>query len=1325
MDDTAAQAIKACDKDGPLMMYVSKMVPTADKGRFHAFGRVFSGTIATGQKVRIQGPHYKPGSKEDLNIKNIQRTVLFLRFWALAALHREPFPEFCERSRRLATLLLPFPAERVSPSDSRSPPSVGPSSYKRVSVDAMPKTQKKEKKVVKDDSDSDADVAPEPAPVKDKKKKSEEEEVDMALFGKKKKKDKKDDDDDDGEKKKKKEKKDKDGDDDGEKKKKKSKRVPLIGEVLDVSPVPKKDRLRLCKVRVGDFDPVQIVTNAKNVVVGGRFIVAPPGITTPGGVEVKQATVGGVESDGMFCGPKEMGWDTDVLPLEEAVMVADDAEIGTPAPSMEAAEEAYQAREKAAAAKAAAKADPKKKGKKGKAAAEDDEDMDALLAEFAPEAKAEESTAKGKKGKKGKKQGDDEDLDAILGEFKDESAPAPAAEPAPAAAAPAPETAKAEEPAKEEDAKTLANRKKKEKKKAKAAGGMWGDDDAAAPAEGAAADAAEAPAAEAPAPAPKAKGGKEKKETATMRAIREKLEAQKKLEEEKAAFEAEQKRLVEEEKRRVEEEEKAAEEARQKKREAKLAKIQKQKAEGTYMSKAEKLRAQRAKELREQFGFTMGGDDDEDGEKEEGANEEKPKDQKKKPVVASKLKKKKQEQKKEDEAEDEEKPPPSPDTKPASPEKKPAKPEQQVEDDDDEDDGWEKIEKEEPEEDKKDEEEEKGSDDEGSDSDSDSSSSSSSGSSSSDIEYRSPIICIMGHVDTGKTKLLDKIRRTNVQEGEAGGITQQIGATFFPDIALQEQTKKVDQDFDIEVPGIMIIDTPGHESFNNLRARGSSLCDMAILVIDIMHGLEPQTVESLEMLKKRKCPFVIALNKIDVLYQWQSKHYTCVREALQRQEQFVRDEFEKRYNNILLQLNERGLNCSLYWENPDLKSTVNIVPTSALTGEGVPDLLFTLLNFCQTLMSSQIEVEEELQCTVIEVKNIEGLGTTIDVVLVNGTLREGDQIVLAGMGGPIVTTIRALLTPQPMKEMRVKNDYVHHAKISTSMGVKICAPGLEEAVAGTELLVVGPDDDIEEMKEEVAEGFDSILAEFEKQPSGVYVKASTLGSLEALLSFLQDMKIPVFDVGIGEVHKKDVKRALVMKEKAHPEYAVILAFDVAVSKEAKLQADKDEVQIMTADIIYHLFDKFKAYMEKVQESKKTETRQEVVFPVVLQIDKNCVFRKKDPLIVGCDIIGGQLRVGTPLCVPEQKNLEIGRVAGIERDHKQVQIARRGDRVCVKIEQTTMQSHITIGRHFEISNQLFSKISRNSIDTLKANFRDEVQKEDWELIKGMKQIFDIP
>jgi translation initiation factor IF-2 len=297
--------------------------------------------------------------------------------------------------------------------------------------------------------------------------------------------------------------------------------------------------------------------------------------------------------------------------------------------------------------------------------------------------------------------------------------------------------------------------------------------------------------------------------------------------------------------------------------------------------------------------------------------------------------------------------------------------------------------------------------------------------------------------------------------------------------------------------------------------------------------------------------------------------------------------------------------------------------------------------------------------------------------------------------------------------------------INKSMGIKICAPSLDEAIAGTELQVVGPDDDVEDMKNNVDGEFDSILNGFEKQPEGVHVKASTLGSLEALLSFLLEKEIPIFDVGIGEVSKKDVSKAMIMKEKKHPEYAVILCFDVKVSSEAKRQAAADGVGIFTADIIYHLFDRFTAYMDTIRESKKAEARAEAVFPVVLEIDRNHVFRKTTPIIFACNVVEGQLRLGTPICIPDKGNLDIGRVSGIEKDRDvPLQIARKGDQVCVKIEQSTAQHRIAYGRNFDATNRLCSAISRSSIDVLQNLFDDEMKKEDWKLIVGLKKVFKI-
>jgi translation initiation factor 5B len=261
-----------------------------------------------------------------------------------------------------------------------------------------------------------------------------------------------------------------------------------------------------------------------------------------------------------------------------------------------------------------------------------------------------------------------------------------------------------------------------------------------------------------------------------------------------------------------------------------------------------------------------------------------------------------------------------------------------------------------------------------------------------------------------------------VQEGEAGGITQQIGATFFPVDAIMTKTLVLNKDGSQEykIPGLLVIDTPGHESFTNLRSRGSSLCNIAILVVDIMHGLEPQTLESLRLLRDRKTPFIVALNKIDRMYGWEATPDGAFQESLAKQKRSVQREFEDRVEKTILAFAEQGLNAVLYYDNKNLGRNVSLVPTSAITGEGVPDMIMLLVNLTQQRMNDRLMYLSELECTVLEVKVIEGLGTTIDVVLSNGILREGDKIVVCGLNGPIITQVRALLTPQPLRELRIK-----------------------------------------------------------------------------------------------------------------------------------------------------------------------------------------------------------------------------------------------------------------------------------------------------------------
>ncbi|KAI9850198.1 MAG: hypothetical protein M1838_006007 [Thelocarpon superellum] len=596
-------------------------------------------------------------------------------------------------------------------------------------------------------------------------------------------------------------------------------------------------------------------------------------------------------------------------------------------------------------------------------------------------------------------------------------------------------------------------------------------------------------------------------------------------------------------------------------------------------------------------------------------------------------------------------------------------------------------------------------------------------------DLRSPICCILGHVDTGKTKLLDKVRQTNVQEGEAGGITQQIGATYFPVDAIRQKTQVVNPDgaFEFKVPGLLVIDTPGHESFTNLRSRGSSLCNIAILVVDIMHGLEPQTLESMRLLRDRKTPFIVALNKIDRLYGWKPIANNGFQDSLANQNKGVHNEFADRLNHTRLAFAEQGFNAELYYENKSMARNVSLVPTSAHTGEGIPDMLKLLVQLTQERMTNKLMYLSEVECTVLEVKVIEGLGTTIDVVLSNGIIREGDRIVMCGLNGPIATNVRALLTPAPLRELRLKSQYVHNKEVKASLGVKIAANDLEHAIAGSRMLVVGPDDDEEDLEEEVMSDLENLLSKVSTTGRGVSVQASTLGSLEALLEFLRTSKIPVANISIGPVYKRDVMQAGIMLEKAK-EYAIMLCFDVKVDKEAQQYADDVGVKVFTANIIYHLFDDFTKHMAQIVEAKKEESKLLAVFPCVLT--PVAVFNKKDPIVVGVDVTEGSLRLLTPIAAVKtnpvtgvKEIVNLGRVSSIERDHKQIPMVKKGQpSVAVKIEGPNQPLY---GRQLEEKDVLYSLLSRQSIDTLKEFYRADVSMDEWALIKKLKPSFDIP
>ncbi|KAI1899849.1 hypothetical protein AGOR_G00066010 [Albula goreensis] len=592
-------------------------------------------------------------------------------------------------------------------------------------------------------------------------------------------------------------------------------------------------------------------------------------------------------------------------------------------------------------------------------------------------------------------------------------------------------------------------------------------------------------------------------------------------------------------------------------------------------------------------------------------------------------------------------------------------------------------------------------------------------------KLRAPVVCVLGHVDTGKTKILDKLRHTHVQDGEAGGITQQIGATNVPLDTVIEQTKMV-KNFDreaVKIPGMLIIDTPGHESFSNLRNRGSSLCDIAILVVDIMHGLEPQTLESINLLKEKKCPFIVALNKIDRLYDWKKSPDTDVVATLKKQKKNTKDEFDERTKAVIVEFAQQGLNAALFFENKDPRTFVSLVPTSAHSGDGMGNLIALLVELTQSMLARRLAHCDELRAQVMEVKALPGMGTTIDVILINGRLREGETIIVPGVEGPIVTQIRGLLLPPPLKELRVKNQYEKHKEVSTAQGVKILGKDLEKTLAGLPLLVAHKEDEVPVLRDELVRELKQTLNAIKLEEKGVYVQASTLGSLEALLEFLRTSKVPYAGINIGPVHKKDVMKASTMLEH-DPQYAVILAFDVKVERDSQEMADSLGVRIFSAEIIYHLFDAFTKYREDYKKQKQEEFKHIAVFPCKLRILPQFIFNSRDPIVMGVTVEAGVLRQGTPLCVPSKGFVDIGIITSIEINHKSVDVAKKGQEICVKIEPIPGESPKMYGRHFEATDIIVSKITRQSIDALKNWFRDEMQKSDWQLIMELKKTFEI-
>ncbi len=541
---------------------------------------------------------------------------------------------------------------------------------------------------------------------------------------------------------------------------------------------------------------------------------------------------------------------------------------------------------------------------------------------------------------------------------------------------------------------------------------------------------------------------------------------------------------------------------------------------------------------------------------------------------------------------------------------------------------------------------------------------------------RQPIICVLGHVDHGKTTLLDYLRGSNIVEREAGRITQHIGATEVPIETIKEKCSALLSSLNIElkIPGLLFLDTPGHQAFSNLRKRGGSVADLAILVVDINQGIQPQTVESLEILKTFKTPFIIAATKIDVLRGWNPKPNACFLETFNQQREDVKQELEEKIYRIVAQLGEHGFSSERFDRVQDFTKEVLIVPVSGKTGEGIPDLLLYTAGLVQKYLADRLEIDINApgEGTVLEVKEVKGLGTTVDIILYNGCLKKDDEIMLWGKNGIIKTRIRALLKPAPLKEIRdTKGKFQTVDMVHAAAGIKISAPGLEDAIAGSSVYAIRNNE--EEIKEKIMQDIQEITIDTEE--TGVIVKADTLGSLEAIIGFLKEHNIPIRKADIGIVTKKDVIEAVSVK-KENRYLGVVFAFNQEISPDAAEEAGTQGVEIIKTNVIYQILDEYKEYVERERKKEKEEKLRNYIYPAKIKILEGFVFRKSKPAIVGVEVLAGIIRPKYPLMNEEGKI--VGTIVGIQDKGHSLEYAEKGAKVAVSIDGGVVDRNIFEG-----------------------------------------------
>ncbi len=552
---------------------------------------------------------------------------------------------------------------------------------------------------------------------------------------------------------------------------------------------------------------------------------------------------------------------------------------------------------------------------------------------------------------------------------------------------------------------------------------------------------------------------------------------------------------------------------------------------------------------------------------------------------------------------------------------------------------------------------------------------------------RQPIVSVLGHVDHGKTTFLDRIRGGAVVDREAGKITQHIGATEVPTEAIEKVCGKLLDGKGFSLPGLLFIDTPGHESFTSLRARGGSLADIALLVIDVMEGLKPQTIESINILKQYKTPFIIALNKIDRINGWKVEEDQPFILNVKEQDDLLLEELDRRIYSLIGDLASHGFNADRYDRVSDFTNTIAMVPMAARSGLGVPDALMLLMGLAQRFLEGKLETEEVPgEGTILEVKEEKGLGITMDTIIFSGNIRKGDLVVMGTKGEPREFRIKSLLKPKPMDEIRdPREKFDNVGEVHAAAGVKILAKGADDVLAGAPIRVVRDEVTLEDAILEVQRLTEVSI---ELDPEGIHVKADAIGSLEAMSKLLEQQDVKISKADVGDISERDIKDVASYED---PLKRILLAFNIKPLPDVERMAEEEDVKIIRNNVIYKIIEDYEEWSRAKKRELDDERRQEYAHPAKILVMRDHIFRISKPAVFGARVLAGRVRSHQKVMREDGK--VIGKISSIQLEKKTIKEAKMGDEVAMAIEGPM------VGRHFNEDDVLYIEIPEGKVPFL--------------------------